>query len=344
MKTKLVSVMKLTKDRMDNLVPQAERVQLINTLKTTGATHLEIATVIGHPNFAEHSKLWAKDIHDAGLLVTWRSAHQNMEGLYGAEKYVGTLRKPPQFWIDEAVNAFNLIKDSIKAGDEEAIYPERTEGIFQDSTAFIGSGLPASYGTFFRDLHDTLDIFLWTVGLSANNASEYFSGWMPKLVSDTYGVTVVDHYVDGDPIKFEADVRTLKTKYGKPVYVQEGSPSRFVKATYDQAKTFFNVCKKLDDENLIYGFGSWSGWAGNPESIVDKINGVYSLNDSGKALKEWWNIIVPEPEPTPTPEINIDIALKSMEILRQVTVIVFGIGTLTLKVTKLKELLSKPIE
>lgn len=301
LQTKMCSVMKHVKDRMDNPMPVAEMNQLLDVLKTTGATHIEVASVIGHPNFVPVSRQWALAISARGMKVTWRCAHQNMEGLYGATKYVGFLRKPFQFWIDEAVNAFNQIKDSIQIGDEEAIYPERTEGIFQDSTAFLyPTGLPDSYANFYISLHNALKIFPWTVGLSANNASELMSGWMPASLINFAGMAVVDHYRDNDPTLYEKEIRDIKAKYGKPVYVQEGAPDRFTKPTRAQADAYFAVNKKLADEGILVGFGSWSGWAGTPEAIVDSVNGKYQLNDQGLSLQAWWQGSV-TPTPTPTP-------------------------------------------
>lgn len=300
--TKMLSAMKFVKDRQDAPMPVAEMNQLLDVYKSTGATHVEIASVIGHPNFASVSKQWADAIHSKGMFVTWRCAHGSMEGLYNMPKFVGGNRKPEQFWIDEAVNAFNSIKDCIKAGDEEAIYPERTEGIFSDNTAFIGAGLPGSYVTFFINLHNALKVFPWKVGLSANNASELFSGWMPRALIDYAGVASIDHYVDGNPAKYESDVRLVHAKYGKPVYTQEGAPDRFNKPTRAQADAYYAVNKKLADEGILVSFGSWSGWDGTPESIVDKVNGKYVLNDNGLSLKAWWGgAASPTPTPEPTP-------------------------------------------
>lgn len=309
--TKLVSCMKHTKDRMDNPMPVAEMNQLLDVLKTTGSTHIEIATVIGHPNFASYSKQWADAIHAKGMKVTWRNAHMNMEGLYGAPKYVGSTRKPQQFWIDEAVNAFNLIASSIIAGDEEAIYPERTEGIFQDSTAFLSPQTPDVYAQFFINLHTALKVFPWTVGLSANNASELLSGWMPRVLSDTYGQVVVDHYRDNDPALYETEIRAIKTKYGKPVYAQEGAPDRFITPTRTQCDAYYAACKRLVDDGSMTGYGSWSGWAGAPESTIAMVNGQYVLNENGKSLQAWWGGSVvtppPNPNPNPTPGQTIEI-------------------------------------
>lgn len=294
--------MKDVKDKMDSPMPVAEMNQLLDVLKTTGATHIEVASVIGHPNFVTVSKQWADAIHARGMSVTWRCAHQNMEGLYNAPKFVGPQRKPQQFWIDESVKAFTSIKDSIKPGDEEAIYPERTEGIFQDATSFLDiAGLPLSYAQFFIALHDSLKSFPWQVGLSANNASELLTGWMPRELPNYAGVAVIDHYYDGDPVTYESEVRSIAKKYNVPVYVQEGSPDRFNIPTSVQADAYYAANKHMADDGVLVGFGSWSGWDSTPESIVDKVNGVYQLNYNGKALQFWWTS--PSPSVTPTPQL-----------------------------------------
>ena len=353
--------MKHTKDRMANPLSLAEIKQLVALAKEVGATHCEVATVAGHVNFKAHSKMWADEIHNAGMKVTWRCAHVNMEGLYGQPKYVGAGRVPVQFWVDKSGDMIRDLQGVIQGGDEWAIYPERTEGIFQDSTSWLWPNDPTTYANAFLAIHKGMETMIekpagLVLGLSANNASELMSGWMPASLVNYAGVAVIDHYVDGDPVKFEADVRNIKTKYGKPVYVQEGAPNRFTKPTYDQAKAYFNVCKKLADEGILSGFGSWSGWAGTPEAIFNYSAGIWSLNEQGQALKEWWASTpvptpipepIPEPtpepepipEPTPMPEIpNLDILQKHSEMLRQATVIVFDTGTLTFKVNKLKEL------
>lgn len=292
----MISFMKHTKDRMANPMSLGEITQLVTLAKQIGATHCEVATVMGHPNFASHSKLWADEIHAQGLSVTWRCAHQNMEGLYGAPKYVGVDRISPASWIAIIQHQISLIKDLIKPGDECALLPERTENIWQDATSWFWPNTGDNYAKFFIDLHNSLKIYPWTVGLSANNASELFSGWMPHSLSDTFGVTVVDHYHDGDPILYEQEVRKLKSLYGKQVYVQEGAPHRFIKPTAIYAKNYFDANKRLDEDGILYGFGSWSGWAGTPEAIFDLVGGLWFLNEQGKALKDWWNPTAPLPD------------------------------------------------
>lgn len=292
--------MKHVKDRMDNLLPTAEMNQLLDIYKSAGATHVEIATVIGHPNFVAHSQIWAAGIHARNMFATWRCAHWNMEGLYGQPKFVGGNRQTQQFWINAAVNAFTLIASSIQIGDEEAIYPERTEGIFNDNTSFLDPvGLPGTYATFFINLHEALKIFPWIVGKSANNGSELLSGWIPGSLINYAGEVVTDHYRDGDPALYEAEIRQMAANYGKPVYVQEGAPNRFATPTRAQSDAYNLVNEEMEDDGVLTGFGSWSGWSGTPESIVNKIAGIYSLNENGLSLQAWWGSFVPPPDTTP---------------------------------------------
>ncbi len=350
--------MKLNKDNMGNPLSLAEIEQYLDVIKSTGATHVGIAPVGGHPNFALVGKRWLDAIHAKGLKATLRATHQNLEGLYGQPKYVGAGRVPLQFWIDKAGDMVRDLGTSLQAGDEFAIYPERTEGIFQDATSWLWPNDPTTYANAFIAIHEGMRSIIpmgVVLGLSSNNASELLSGWMSKSLSDKYGVVPTDHYVDGNPTQFEADVRKVFANYGKKVYVQEGSANRFTVPTTQQVADYFNVLKKLDLEGILYGFGSWSGWSGTPEAILNKTNGIWSLNAQGEALKAWWiTTPVPTPIPTPTPigptnadviaqvklsEADILAEVKAEEEIQKITAIVFGSGTMTSKITKLKTLL-----
>ena len=346
-------MMKLSKDRMNDPLSTLEANKYLDLYKSIGATHVDVSTVIGHPEFKDYTTLLMNAVHDKGMNATIRSAHMNMEGLYGAEKFVGSNRKPPQFWIDEAVNA---LKDlPWKAGDEVAIYPERTENIWQDETAFLWPNSPDNYAKFFFNLHEALDIAINVpfvkFGLSANNASELLSGWMPRAMSETYGVVVVDHYVDGDPVKYEADIRKINQMYGKPVYVQESAPHRFEVPDSAKAMAHYAVNKKLEIEGILHGYGAWGGWSGTPESVISGD----ALTPAGEALKEWWegvpddddNLPPDEDEPDEDDE-NITIADVYLEVLKlseeidaqerleMIEDIAWGPGTLSARMKKIK--------
>ena len=354
MNTRLISLMKHQKDTHNAPPSLPEKKRLIALCKTMNPTHLEVSTVIGMPNFHSETMEWMNAIHEAGLLVTSRHAHGNMEGLYDMEKFVGSNRKPTSFWIDEAVNALKELP--WKAGDEVAIYPERTEGIFDVNTSFLEhDDLQGNYAKFFFNLHEALDIAINVpfvkFGLSANNASELLSGWMPRAMSETYGVVVVDHYVDGDPVKYEADIRKINQMYGKPVYVQESAPHRFEVPDSAKAMAHYAVNKKLEIEGILHGYGAWGGWSGTPESVISGD----ALTPAGEALKEWWegvpdeddNLPPDEDEPDEDDE-NITIADVYLEVLKlseeidaqerleMIEDIAWGPGTLSARMKKIK--------
>lgn len=311
LKVKMISVMKLTKDTMENPLPIVEINKILATLKSTGATHIEIATVIGHPNFKQISKLWADAIHAKDLSVTWRCAHINMEGLYGRERFVGGNRRPVEFWIDEAKKAAqDLVEvNAITDNDEWAIYPERTEGIWQDNTSWFWPNTPNNYANAFIMIHEACKTVFpngVSVGLSANNGSELLSGWIDKKLVDYAGAVVVDHYRDNNITLYETEIRDMAGRYNVPVYVQEGSPSRFNFPSREEADAYYNVNKKLADEGILVGYGSWSGWTGTNESILIKDPaGKYILNVNGLSLQAWWggqSEPEPDPDPEPTPD------------------------------------------
>jgi hypothetical protein len=91
---KLISAMKLTKDMMDAPLDIIHINHYLDLYKSIGATHVDVSTVIGHPAYQIYTKLWMDAIHAKRMNVTLRSAHAQMEGLYGQTKAVGTLRSP----------------------------------------------------------------------------------------------------------------------------------------------------------------------------------------------------------------------------------------------------------
>ncbi len=297
--------MKLNKDKMDSPLSSTDINKYLSAYKAMGATHVDVATTIGHPNFQSYSKLWADAVHAKGMSVVFRCAHVKMEGLYGNAAAVGPARLAPQFWIDEAVNAIKLLGASLVAGDGWAIYPERTDGIFQDATSFLPmTGLPQAYADFFISLHNACKAVAPVgvqVGLSSNNASELLSGWMPAALGKYANVICIDYYVDGNPSVYDANVRAIAAKYGLPVFVEEGAPDRFNVPTRAQADAYYAVNKKLADEGILVGYGGWGGWPGNPESLI---NADFTLTDSGKSLQAWWApITIPTPTPVPPPVV-----------------------------------------
>ena len=316
---KLVSAMKVTKDKMESPLSLTQVNQYLDAYKSAGADRVDVATVMGHPNFQSYTKLWMDACHAKGLLVTLRSASREMEGLYGTPKAVGGARLPTQFYIDQAMNELKTLL--WQSGDEVAIFPERTEGVFADASSWISpTGLPGSYADFFIALHNALKTVLPAgviFGMSGNNASELLSGWMPASLINYAGMAVIDHYVDGNPTQYEADLRAIKNKYGKPIYVQEGAPHRFQAPTRAEADAYYAVNKKLADEGILGGYGAWGGWAGNPESII---HSDFTLNDNGKSLQAWFAGMptpTPIPTPIPPPSTNCDLEKIAADLIAE---------------------------
>jgi len=352
----MISAMKWTKDTHDTPPADAVIDKVIAGIKSTGATNIEVATVLGRPNWLEQSKRWADRIHAFGS-ATWRCAHQEMEferksdgsitGLYGVTPAIGANRKPQQFYIDLAVQTILANPTLFKDGDEWAIYPERTEGIFNDSSSWISPNTPSAYADFYIRLADASAAAFAqigkkvTVGLSANNASEVLSGWMPMNIMQKAGYVVVDHYVDGDSARLESDLRTMKSRTGLPIYLQESAPHRMTNPTPEMISSYFKALTRLVEDGVLQKFGSWSGWIGNPESIF---NSDFTLNAHGQALKAFFT---PAVLPTPTTDLkpvldaiaDLKLSVDSRVTLEKCEAIIWGAGTLSVKMAKLKELI-----
>jgi len=303
LETKMISFMKWTKDTMSNPPSDATIDSLVKAAKSAGATHCELAHPFGLSNTASEMKRWADKIHAAGMNITVRSADVDMEGLYGHAQAVGPNRKPTQYYIDEAVN-FIKANPIFKDGDEFAPFPERTEGIFQDATSWIWPNDPGTYGAFFVSLADSCAAAFASIGknikcgLSSNNASELLSGWMSKAVSDKYGYVCIDHYVDGNPTQLDSDLRTIFSKYGKPIYLQESAPDRFTVPSAALIQSYFQVLTKLVTDGVLARYGYWGMWSGTPEACI---NADFTLNAVGLGLQAFQKTT---PTPTPTPDLT----------------------------------------
>lgn len=287
----LLSFMKWTKDTHNSPPADATLDSLVAAAVDLGVTHCEVATVLGRPNWASESLRWSSRIHTAGKSVTWRCASDQMEGLYGVTHAVGVNRIAEQDYIDLAVNAILDNEDLFADGDEWAIYPERTEGIFSDATSWITPNTPSNYADFFDALGEACAAAFVTIGkdvavnLQANNFSELNSGWMNGLIVTNAGFKVIDHYDDGDAAGLEASIRAVHAMYGGaayPIYLQESAVHRFSTPTTLQITEYFGSIQSMVDDGVITRYGYWGGWTGTPESIFEA---DFSLNESGLALK-----------------------------------------------------------
>ena len=286
----LLSFMKWTKDTMSSPPSTGTINSLVAAAVLARFTSVEIATVLGRPNWATESARWATALHVAGKKVVWRCASDKMEGLYGVQRAVGANRVSEQYYIDLAVNAILNNPTLFADGDEWAIFPERTEGYFQDSTAFLSPQTQAKYASFFATLMDACAAAFVTIGkdvavdLQANNGSELLNGWMPSSLINRAGYVVTDHYRDGNPALLEANLRTMKTNYNKSVYLQESAVHRFTTPNTASITAYFAALTRLVTDGVLTRIGCWGGWFGTPEAILTS---SYGLNEQGLAWKAW---------------------------------------------------------
>ncbi|MBX4188327.1 MAG: hypothetical protein KW793_04315, partial [Candidatus Doudnabacteria bacterium] len=334
-----VDVMKYTKDTLNGQPSDAAIDGIVSTIvNTIQPTHISISVPLDQssaypvppaPRTAEaFTKRWTDTIHSKGKKVIFRGTFNGIEGIYGFEKLVGSKRFPTgnrtsaptdgnNTWLGKIYKYITDHPDYFTEGDVWAVLPERTEGIFQDSSSFIpstGAGLQTNYATFFNDLKAVSDTAFSkigkhvTTGLTANNYTELGSTWMLKSVIETAGLAVVDHYGSNHtPQEMEADLRKIYAFYGKKVFLQEWGDYWNTGLSESQRTAYLNsmyvVWQKLANENILAGFNYWGAWQNNLEGIlVDLGNNNFKINDRGLLLAKFYGAsVTTSPTPTPTP-------------------------------------------
>jgi hypothetical protein len=192
--------------------------------------------------------------------------------------------------------------------------PERTEGIFSDSTAFLpntGAGVQQNYVDFFNELHRTAQAAFQQIGKpdiivgdTSNNYSEARSGWLLPAFFANAGRVCVDYYLnyndDGfSPSQATADIITIYNLYAqKRVAWQEYGPiETFGESMPDRVVAIRALLNQIYDDLVIPGvleeFNLWGGWEEQNTSIVNKTGSgsgsAYSLNELGTELQSFFN-------------------------------------------------------
>jgi hypothetical protein len=260
----------------------------------------------------------------------WRGTWSGIEGIYNFPARVGSNRFPTgtvasaptdgnTTWLGKTYAYIVAHPNYFADGDIWAPLPERTEGIFQDATSFLpydGAGIQANYANFFIDLQKVSAAAFAVIGKqvqtgwTAQNFSEVKSGWLPNRLFDTAGIIVVDHYgITRTPSEMENDLRTISVQRGKQVFLQEWGDywNSNLNTTSRQAylTDMYAVFQKLTNEGILAGFNYWGGWANNAEGILSSSNGVYTINDRGLLLAQFFaanpTLTTTPAPPSPTP-------------------------------------------
>lgn len=342
---KSIDVMKLTKDVMANQPSDTEIDNLVSTLDGMNITHVALSIPMDatadypagsapSPRTAEQfTQKWADAVHSRGLGVIWRGTYSGIEGIYNFEKRVGSNRFPTgtaasamtdgtNTWLGKIYQYIVQHPTFFKDGDVWAPLPERTEGIFSDSTSFISSSpsLQENYVRFFNDVKTVSDQAFARIGkrpltgMTANNYSEVMSTWLPQNFFDHNGVISIDYYgISHAPEEIESDMRKMYAMRGKPVFLQEwgdywnSSMPEAERTAY--LKRVYEVLQKLVNEGILMGFNYWGGWPNEGEGIITRSGSTYLPNYRGALLSNFYaaNSVVgtpistPPPTPTPTP-------------------------------------------
>lgn len=333
-----VDVMKFTKDTVTNQPDDATIQNIVQTLTVhIRPTHIAMSTPLDgstdyptggtpSPRSAENfTQLWADTIHANGARVLWRGTWSGIEGIYNFPARVGANRFPTgtaasaptdgaTTWLGKTYAYIVNHPSYFADGDIWAPLPERTEGIFQDSTSFLphdGAGIQANYANFFIDLQKVSAAAFEVIGKrvqtgwTAQNFSEVKSGWLPNSLFDAAGIVVVDHYgITHTAAEMESDLRAVSTQRGKQVFLQEWGDywNSGLDATSRNAylQNMYAVFQKLANEGILAGFNYWGGWDNNAEGILSAANGVYSINDRGILLSQFFGANAATGTPPPT--------------------------------------------
>src|SRR5258708_4158394 len=186
-----VGFMSRTKDTLYDKPTDAQIENIVATIvDTIHPTHLAISVPLD--DSSDFSQKWADTIHRHGAKVIFRGTWEGMEGIYNVAKQVGINRFPVgnlqsapadgnATWLGKSYKYIIDRPGLFSDGDIWAILPERTEGIFQNSTSFLSyeaPGIQANYVSFFNDLKKVSDSAFAKIqknvgtGFTPNNFSE----------------------------------------------------------------------------------------------------------------------------------------------------------------------------
>lgn len=212
-------------------------------------------------------------------------------------------------------------------GDIWAPFPERTEGIFSDSTSFLphsSPGIQTNFANFFNNVisvsryaFNQIGVPGVVVGYTANNYSEIRSGWIPQTVFDTAQTVSADYYQNYNGNGFGADtlqqdLQTISQSKGYKVFHQEwGATPEIISATSTQNhetrennlfRPILNTEVTEFQAGRLEGFNYWGFWdTGETDSGIAKISGSTATLANIKIRREGW--VVSEyfnAGPTPT--------------------------------------------
>lgn len=257
-----------------------------------------------------YEALWIKKIQDAGYLPLLRGTFCDAEGIYNFP----INKQDGAYWQAKVMAWVKRVSPLLNRGAIIAILPESTNNAF-NGNMFLTGQLPDAYNLFFTNLITTLQTQLSGLGIEiyiTNNFTELQSGWIGATIPTAMQATIMDDYgSEPRPVAgIQADIEAMKAKFGFPVGLQEWADIDGQGAQY----TANMVAMFLDEiaKGNLFMVNLWCGWAGGKESILTNTNGVWALNDSGRALIPFFAKPTPPPvTPGKIPAFNFTGTLVS---------------------------------
>lgn len=349
-----IDQMKQTQDAGNNPMPIDKILSIVLKDKELGAEYVAIATPYDTPNAMSgpaQAKMWCDAIRAQGLKVWHRHSWASDEGFYGVAKQVTNDRiQDTKNWILDNPTLF-------KNGDMFTPKPEPQNMGIVGVNAHTGNAPhrfanTAAFNKWLRDMMFTCKEAFTTLGLQVEVGYWGFDGFIvcgynnpdwtgksflePATVQAMNNIICADHYPSlvGKPMSdFLAVFK--KTWPTAKLFLGEYGAAQISTIEGQIAEIKASMTAMYADP-VVIGINYWHMGPGGTEALL---NDDYTKKLSFDVVKGFFALIsTPTPTPTPTTQINIDLLVKQTEMLRKATVIVFDVGTLTIKINKLKEL------
>ena len=322
-----IDVMKLTKDTVANQPTPADIASIVDALSQLNPKYIAVSVPMDssadfnaagyHPSpqsVEDFTKSWADAIHARGMHVLWRGTWSGLEGLYNFPQRVGSNRLTAgdvatapvdggATWLGKTYAYITEHPDYFQNGDIWAPMPERTQGIFQDSTSFLpySGGIQNNYTAFFVNLKAVSATAFLNIGKpgvytgwTANNFSEAANGWLnPSIYGAADDLVAVDYYgTTHTPDEMFNSIMALHKKTGRQIFLEEWSDywdtglSEQGRQSYESS--MYAVFQSLASGGVLAGFNYWGGWQNSAEGILVKTATGYQLNSRGVVLKNFF--------------------------------------------------------
>lgn len=361
---KYIDCMTDSQDKAQNPLSLAGKEMRLSAIKDMEATGVAVSTPynvpVGAPDPLNQTHEWIASAVKFGLNVWLRQSWDDDEGWYGVPKQVTNNR------ITDTVNWIKTYNtrypDDFKTVKFFTPKPEpqnmKIMGVNTGTLSDARFVNKAAFNTWLRDMMVECRLAFTNIGYPAMSLNKWgFDGFItcgydnpdwsgksqlePVTVVAMGNAIAVDHYPGSKPMSdFVAVFK--QTWPGVKFDISEYGTTQPV----DKPTQLKNVLDTIKDDPMFGGFFSYWNLDGGPD-VALLTNGA--INPTGEMLKSYFGTITPLPPPPPPPTdehkqildaiTKLSTAIDSRIILEQVKAVLWGTGTLSVKIAKLKLLI-----